>query len=278
MSPSTENYPGKAWRIIGAAVRGSAHERMDLPCQDALGYWVTPGGAALIFVADGAGTAERAEQGAQTAVRAALSTVEARLSTGIPQDEGGWRNLIEESFYHARRSLEDLAAGEAIPLQAFATTLACAVALDGLLVTGQVGDCVVVAGNEQGELFAAALPQRGEYANETYFLTSEDALERLEVGVFPESITALALLSDGLTRLALQLPSYQPHRPFFDPLLSFAARAQDLTLAEERLTAFLLSERVRARTDDDKTLILAVRPGLLFHLQGGERSEPGEPG
>lgn len=253
-------------------MRGSAHERMGQPCQDALAYWVTPGGAVLIFVADGAGTAERAEQGAQTAVREALEALDAGLAQGSPQDEAGWRALVEESFYQARQALEQLAAAESLPLKSFATTLACGVALDGWLVTGQVGDGAVIAGAEQGELFAAALPQRGEYANETYFLTLPDALERLEVQVSSQPIAALALLSDGLTRLALQLPAYKPHSPFFAPLLSFASRAQDQDRAEEQLAAFLVSERVCARTDDDKTLVLAVRPGVQFH------PEPGYPG
>jgi hypothetical protein len=277
MHPSIGNSPGCAWRIIGAAVQGSAHERMNLPCQDALGYYVTPSGAALICVADGAGTAGQAERGAQAAVHQALSALEANLSRGFPQDESGWRELIGEIFFLARQELEDLAAAEHLPLHSFATTLACAVALDGLLVTGQVGDGVVVAGSGEGELFTAALPQRGEYANETYFLTSFEALERLEVMVFPQPIAALALMSDGLTRLAMQLPAYQPHRPFFIPLLSFAAQAPDQTQAEEQLADFLLSERVCARSDDDKTLVLAVRQGSPFDRESGERSRPGGP-
>jgi hypothetical protein len=278
MSPSTDNFKATPWFVIGAAVQGSAHERMDLPCQDALGYWITPAGAILIVVADGAGTAERAEQGAQTAVREAMGALEAGLAQGSPQGKAGWRSLIEEIFSQALLALEGLAAAESLPLQAFATTLACAVALDDLLVTGQVGDSVVVAGTEGGELFTAALPQRGEYVNETYFLTLPGALERLDVQVFSQPIAALALLSDGLTRLAMQLPAYEPHRPFFAPLFSFAARAQDQTQAEEQLASFLMSERVLARSDDDKTLVLAVRPGFQFHMEAGERSEPGGTG
>jgi hypothetical protein len=278
MSPSNKTAPGNTWRVVGAAVQGSAHERTGQPCQDALGYWVTPAGAVLIFVADGAGTAERAEQGAQVAVREGLGAVEAGLAQGIPQDEAGWRALVEESFFQARQALEQLAAAESLPLKSFGTTLVCGVVLDGLLVTGQVGDGAVIAGTEQGELFTAAFPQRGEYANETYFLTLPEALERLEVQVYTQPIAALALLSDGLTRLALQLPAYRPHPPFFVPLLSFAARAQEQDQAEQQLAAFLLSERVCARTDDDKTLVMAVRPGFQFHPEPGERVETVESG
>jgi hypothetical protein len=72
-------------------------------------------------------------------------------------------------------------------------------------------------------------------------------------------VRALALTTDGLLRLALKLPAYEPHPQFFQPLLTFAREAADETLAQTELADFLASERVCTRTDDDKTLLLAVR-------------------
>jgi hypothetical protein len=66
-------------------------------------------------------------------------------------------------------------------------------------------------------------------------------------------------MTDGLIRLALNLTRNEPHFSFFTPLLAFTAQAEDLVTAEEQLAAFLASERVCARTDDDKTLVLVVR-------------------
>ena len=63
--------------------------------------------------------------------------------------------------------------------RAYATTLTCAVATDGGLAVAQIGDGIVVARQEDGELFAAVQPQHGEYANETFFLTMTDALEKI---------------------------------------------------------------------------------------------------
>jgi hypothetical protein len=258
-SPS-DTSPRPAWRVVGAAVQGTAHEKTGLPCQDALAYWVTPEGAVLIFVADGAGTAEKSGKGAQTAVHTALEALVVGLSQASPQDISGWRALIEASFIQALQALEALAEAEALPLRSFATTLACCVANRDWLVAGQIGDGAVIACTAEEELFLAVLPQRGEYANETYFLTLPDALQRLDVQVYSHPVTALAVMSDGLTRLALQLPEYNPHPQFFAPLLSFASQAENLDRAEEQLAAFLDSDRVCARTDDDKTLVLAVRP------------------
>jgi hypothetical protein len=261
--------PLPVWRTAGAAVQGAAHQKQDIPCQDALGYQVTPAGAVLAVLADGAGTAAQAAEGAQAAVRRALAALGDGLAQGNPQDEAGWQRLVLDSFSQARQALEQLAADRSLPVKDFATTLACALAVDGWLVAGQIGDGAVVAGANDGSLFTAARPQRGEYANETYFLTLPDALERVEVFAAPLPVSALALLSDGLTRLALQLPTNEPHLPFFGPILSFVAGAQDEVEAGGQLAAFLASERVCARTDDDKALILAVRSGARF-APGGD--------
>src|SRR5690606_20966415 len=109
-----------------------------------------------------------------------------------------------------------------------------------------------------GALFTAARPQRGEYANEALFLTMANALDLLEVTVYPHPIRGLAVTTDGLLRLALSLPEYEPYPPFFRPLLAFVAGADDPRRSEADLANFLASERVCARTDDDKTLVLAA--------------------
>jgi DNA-directed RNA polymerase specialized sigma24 family protein len=116
----------------------------------------------------------------------------------------------------------------------------------------------VVARRPDGEFFPVGRAQRGEYANETFFLSEEQALDRLAIHILRDAADALAVMSDGLTRLALKLPGYEPHAPFFQPLFAFAAACDDQKDAEQRLAAFLASERVCARTDDDKTLVLAV--------------------
>jgi len=79
-------------------------------------------------------------------------------------------------------------------------------------------------------------------------------------------VRALAVMSDGLTRLALKLPANEPHPPFFQPLFAFASAADGQAQAEEQLAAFLASERVCARTDDDKSLVIAVPSSA--HLAG----------
>jgi hypothetical protein len=183
---------------------------------------------------------------------------------------------LADAFARARLAVLELAeADEALP-RTFATTLTYAVVSDAVLAVGQIGDGVAVAQDEAGELFAASQPQRGEYANETFFLTAEAALDRLQVEVYPQRVPALALMTDGLIRLAFNLTTNTPHPPFFNPLLAFSARAQDLFQAETQLAAFMASDRVCARTDDDTTLILATRLAKDSHGDASRVRDDGE--
>lgn len=254
---------GSDWQVIGAAVQGLSHQRQGLPCQDALRYHCLPGGILLAALADGAGSAVHAELGAQAAVEAAVDYLISRLTDHQPGECCEWAELIWETFQSARTAVEKLGEEQEESLRSFATTLTCLVATPEQLVIGQLGDGAVVATGADGDLKTVTALQRGEYANETNFLTQDQALGLVAIQVIDEQVQALAMMSDGLTRLALQRPGDAPHPPFFKPLFSFvesSARSNDGAQAREALADFLASPRVCERTDDDKTLVLALRP------------------
>lgn len=244
------------WRVASASVTGTAHRRLDGLCQDACGWRVRGDGVLVAVAADGAGAAPRSREGAQVAVAAALLALDAPLG---PPDAPGLDEIVRAAFARAREALSALAAQGDLPLAHFACTLACALVTADAALTGSLGDSAIVVEMADGLRLASALPQRGEYANETNFLTQDGALERVQLTRSDGSARALAVFTDGLLRLALQLPAYSPHEPFFRPLFTFMAQAGDPAQAAAELTDFLDSERVNARTDDDKTLVLAVR-------------------
>ena len=84
--------------------------------------------------------------------------------------------------------------------------------------------------------------------------------------------------SDGLIRLALNLPYYSPYAPFFAPLWDFAARSESSQVYNQKLIEFLKSDRVCSRTDDDKSLVIAVLPefdlSALVPDSAGEQPQP----
>ena len=253
------------WQVVGAAVQGLSHQKQGLPCQDALEYRCLPGGALLVALADGAGSATRSELGARAAVQAAVDALTSGLESGLPAECCDWVEMFLETFESARTALIQLAEECEEPLRVFATTLTCLVATPEQLVVGQLGDGAVVARGADGVLDTITTVQRGEYANETNFLTQEQALEQVAIQVINLPMQALAVMSDGLTRLALKRPTNEPHLPFFEPLFAFveaSASPNDGAQASEALTTFLASPRVCERTDDDKALVLALRPAI----------------
>ncbi len=251
------------WMVIGAAVQGLSHQKQGLPCQDALEYRCLSGGALLVALADGAGSATRSELGARAAVQSAIDSLASSLESSQPTDCCDWEEVFWDTFENARAALKQLSEERDEPLRDFATTLTCLGATPEQLIVGQLGDGAVVVRGVDGVLDTVTTMQRGEYANETYFLTQEHALEQVAIQVINLPIQALAVMSDGLTRLALKRPTNEPYLPFFEPLFAFveeSVASNDSAQANEALTAFLASPRVCERTDDDKALVLAMRP------------------
>jgi hypothetical protein len=197
-----------------------------------------------------------AEQGAQIAAETSASHL---LCATLPAllSETLWRETLENAFRAAYRAVETETLRCSAPLREFASTLLLAVALEGGIAVGQIGDGAVVVQTRQGELLALTTPENGEHVNETLFLTSPNALESLQFRVWHGKATHVALFSDGLQRLALKIPASTPHAPFFTPLFRFLSATQDLDVAQNQLEAFLRSPRVTDRTDDDLTLVLA---------------------
>ncbi len=253
------------WQVVHALAVGTSHLSSGLACQDAVDWRLLPSGLLAIALADGAGSAPESETGANLAVAEALATLENTSANATPEDPKAWALAVQEAFSAARQALEAESQAAGLPLQAFATTLICVVAADDGLVLGQLGDGVLVARTPAGSLHTLTQPQRGQYANETLFLTMPAALEQAYFQIIELDLAGLAVMSDGLSRLAVQLPGYTPHEPFFKPLWTFAAEAGAGEQANRELTAFLASERVCARTDDDKSLVIAVN---IEHLAG----------
>lgn len=247
------------WRIVAASVRGASHEHTGQPCQDAHVWRILPTGVLVAAVADGAGSAALAEVGAVTAAQAAVAAICAQASV-LPtlQSDDDWRLFLTDALRAAREAVEREAATRQASPRDLATTLIVAVATPEVVAAVQVGDGATVAGDCDGELFALTTPRHGEYVNETTFLISADALESAQIKVWRGAATHLALFSDGLQHLALNLTTGVPHPPFFAPLFRFVAAATDDAAAHKQLAAFLRSPRVTERTRDDVTLVLAT--------------------
>jgi hypothetical protein len=182
----------------------------------------------------------------------------------LPEDNSGWRLLLTEALRAARDSIEVEVIAHEVTERDLATTLILAVATPELIAAAQIGDGALVVGDVEGNVIGLTVPQTGEYINQTIFLTSPDALNTAQLRIWHGMVAHVAILSDGLQMLALKMPEWTPHAPFFSPLFRFVAKAADEAEAKKQLEAFLRSPRIRERSDDDLTLLLAALVTLRY--------------
>lgn len=113
----------------------------------------------------------------------------------------------------------------------------------------------ISCGSEYQLLFK---PDKGEYINETTFITSSDALKEMQVSVLQGQQEFICAATDGLERVAIRLRDWTPHSPFFYPFKEYMKETDNPSENHEYLTSFLDSEQLNARTHDDKTMLLCL--------------------
>lgn len=209
--------------------------------------------------------------GAEIAVESAVDWLRRHLEN---QQGPDLLACLEDAALHAREDVLARAAEDGEEASCYAATLLLVVGTPAGGAALQIGDGVIVLGGSGGVDGLADWqwvfwPERGEYANTTSFLTDDHAPDHLRVALLPGSPLDVAVMTDGLQPLALHYASQTVHEPFFEgmflplhgavgppgsPLASAEIPALSASLEE-----FLTSERVRMRTDDDLSLILATR-------------------
>jgi hypothetical protein len=208
-------------------------------------------------VADGAGSAKFSAIGARIACGVVLENATSHFHEHETFEGFGREDALRWcDDIHAR--IEAAASERDCAARDLATTLAVVIAGPQSTSFLQIGDGGIIV-RSHGVYGIVFWPQSGEYANSTNFVTSEDYQERLDFLSIRESCSDIALLTDGLERLALSFNQQTPHAPFFEPLFNALRTTDDLPGLSEGLRTFLGSKSVRNRSDDDKTLIIASR-------------------
>lgn len=144
----------------------------------------------------------------------------------------------------------------------YACTLLAAVVAEDAAAFLQIGDGAMVVADEAGEWGWIHWPQRGDYANTTFFVTEDGAADRMAFDRVAGPIDEVAVFTDGIEALVLHYASKTVHAPFFEQMF-VPVRASEAHYFDDTLSAglgrYLASPQVCQRTDDDKTLILATR-------------------
>ncbi len=251
----------RPWRVAQAAALGTSHLADSLPCQDShlVDFVVADDRAKflLIAVADGAGSALLSHLGSRAACTAAI--LHLKTNAELLKNADDAKECIRQGFAAALSEVEDLARREGVSSRELATTLLVAAIGEQHAIFGQVGDGAVVWG-EPGVLRIVHWPEQ-EALNLTDFITSAPLSETLHIFVEHSPIRRVACMTDGLSPLLLDYRAKGPHAPAFENLFSTCLAAPDPSDLSDDLATFLDSPQVNNRTDDDKTLVLAVYDG-----------------
>jgi hypothetical protein len=251
---------GVTWRTVSGSAVGTSHIASGRGCEDSCWAQVdtTPerGETLSIFVADGAGSALCGGEGAELAIQAAASFMQKKLALiefGL-NDE-----FAVECFMDIREKIFLEAEENGRRARDYACTFLGVVSSNQGTLLMQLGDGGIAVDFGVG-LEVPIIPMSGEYANMTHFVTDEDAIDRLDCKLFTKKLFRAAVFSDGIQRLGMHMATHTAHEPFFAPLfrvLAAATEEQEDQL-QKALIAFLNSDLVNERTDDDKTLALAI--------------------
>lgn len=256
----------KHWRFIAGKAVGTSHIASGTPCQDAYACEVirdVEGDDVLVVVvADGAGSAPLSHFGAELTSRAVVAAVREHLANATV---GAFQRAVAEQIVQQVRSqLTAMATEASRPIRDYACTLVAAIIAPSITAFFQIGDgVIVVAPASEADNFSWVFwPERGEYANMTAFITDERWDEHLQYELGPGTVDEVAVLTDGLQNLVLDMRGRAAHSPFFNKMLA-PLRLTDVEGNSIELSHFLEryldSPRVNERTDDDKTLVLGSR-------------------
>jgi hypothetical protein len=250
----------ESWRVAGYSVRGVSHEQVGTPCQDANAWRALDGGWLVIAVSDGAGSAPLADVGAKVAVQEAVEQ-----STELIKDlakshtcDGSvdWHEFLEKVVNSTITAVLNEARSRHCAAQDLACTLLCLVLGPSTAAALQIGDGGIVVTSDSGSIELLTRPDSGEYINETVFLVSSGAFQTCQFAIRHENVRSAAVFSDGLQLLALNYPSWEPFAPFFKPFFDLNNK-KSADSAQSELSTFLACPRVRQRTSDDVTLVVA---------------------
>lgn len=257
------------WKAVARSAIGTSHQQQGLPCQD---Y----GGDRLFHnlligaVADGAGSAKYADFGAKLAVTTAIAHL-ASTETWLRQRGRSWQKL-QQPF--SQRQAERLfvstlkrvlyvfrqqATKGGYAVDELACTLVAFMATPYWMAAMQIGDgAIVVRSQFQNDYQLLFQPDKGEYINQTTFVTSANAFADLRVKILPRQQTFICAATDGIERVAFQLKDWTPGQKFFQWLEQYMQETENPELEDECLRRLLESQELNRQTDDDKTLLLCL--------------------
>ena len=244
------------WHVVAESVIGRAHRSSGRSCQDAVGSYVDRN-LAYVAVADGAGSAAFSDRGASIAIEQSLIV----LKRTVP-----WKNVESVKAQILDSCLRTIIA-EADRIDCkpreLATTLAFVCVNHETVISGSIGDCIVISyRNDQPELTHP--PQQGEFHNETVFMTSSGVERYFRVQCGPlDGRNGFSLMSDGAAEALFHRRTNSP-APAISKMLGWV-KAKDPSIASAKIREDVLP-KLTLRSRDDCSLCLMARAATRKRL------------
>lgn len=238
------------WRIIGTTVQGRGHIKHNVPGQDKI--YGKKGNVDVISLADGAGSASQSHDGAELVTKSICHLMDREFDTIFQSD-----SIIDVQKFIMKKLLKDLnkwADQLEVPVKQLASTLlAVAVKGEEVLIV-HLGDGEIGA-VKNDEVISVSTSSNGEYANSTFFTTSNHAWKQLKLFRSRESsnFSSFFLMSDGTA-----MSMYSKKRNAFSPILKQLEEKMKVH-KEKVLNAYLkesFEKLIKQQTQDDCSLIM----------------------
>ncbi len=213
------------------------------------------GEVSFSIISDGAGSTTMGRYGAALICYSFCQKVREhfKLNSILPNDDELW-SWVD----HTRELINYSASKRNMERREFSATLLALLITPLDVITLHIGDGSIVARKVDEQWLSLSWPDSGEYASTTYFLI-DDPHPKLKISRYKNEFNAFSLFSDGIESLALDFKNRCPHPPFFNSLLKSvdeSCSTGEIIKLSSALAAFLNSQKVNERTDDDKSLII----------------------
>lgn len=243
---------------------GRSHESRNAQCEDSCrADLITTRSGEQVFLAvvsDGAGSAAFGGEAARTTVEQCFLSLADRIGS-----EESWLWMGEAAFRDVHENLvgilQEKARRKGASVTDFLCTLLIAVLGEQRSWFYQIGDGFIVfredgPGNNYSQVPYSSI---AEYANQTEFVIGYD-IDSLSPFSEHTAVDEIYIFTDGIQRIAFDFAGAHPHSPFFSSLRTMIDGVPDIsTDMDGFISAFLSYPRVRERTDDDTSLVIALR-------------------
>lgn len=174
-------------------LKGRAHIEQGKPCQDYCQVkrinrnWIVAG------IADGVGSASKAEIGSKIAVESAINFIDNTFNNF--KKKKNYLRLLQDAFENALISISQLSKSESDKINNYDTTLTIALYNGNNMYFGHSGDGGIIAISDDGDYIRVTEQQKGEFYNSVLPLRA--GKEIWQFG-HKSNISSLLLATDGV--------------------------------------------------------------------------------